>query len=298
MQNMIPNMIKNKNQDTCQDTYDMCQDLNQKIDDIIQFISDKIPEKPTIGMILGSGLGGIADSFTDKVVIPYAKIPHLPSSSAPSHAGNLVFGRMANTNKYLMVMQGRLHLYEGHSAQIATILVRVMGKLGVKTVFITCAAGGLNHQFHAGGLMLINDHINFSGINPLIGTNLNNFGPRFPNMFDIYTPRLRDIVLATALDLKISLNCGVYASILGPMYATRAELQFLIDNRCDAIGMSVVQEAIIAAHCKMDILGLAVITDMALPFATTHATEQEVVKAGIQALDRVTTLFSSVLNIL
>ena len=272
--------------------------LNQKINDVVEFINNKLQQnsliKPTIGMVLGSGLGGMADSLDDKIIIPYADIPHLPNSSAPSHAGNLVFGRMGNT--YLMVMQGRLHLYEGHSAQMATILVRVMCKLGIKTIIITCAAGGLNSKFNAGSLMLISDHINFSGTNPLIGTNLNDFGPRFPNMFDIYTPHLREIAVTTAHNLGITINTGVYAGILGPMYATRAELQFLIDSHCDAIGMSVVQEAIVAAHCKMNILGLAVITDMALPNADKHATEDEVVDAGNKARQQVHTLLNGIIS--
>lgn len=255
-------------------------DLNAKIHDITDFIlsNTKSNIQFDFGIILGSGLGELIDSMEEKVTISYSAIPHLPVSTAPGHAGNLVLGKLGGRN--FITMQGRLHLYEGHSPIEATLLVRVMKLLGVKTLFITCAAGGLNNSFHAGDIMLISDHINFSGINPLVGQNLNGFGPRFPGMFDIYTPELQQLAHKSAINVNIRLCQGIYAAILGPAYATRAELQFLINNHCDAIGMSVVQEAMIAAHSGMQILALAAITDMALPYAKHHATEQEVIDSA------------------
>jgi len=252
--------------------------LNQKINDIVNFISNKLTEKPQIGMILGSGLGNIVDSIKDKIILPYSDIPHLPQINAPGHAGNLILGQISK--KPFIIMQGRFHLYEGHSPQAATLLVRAMKKLGVDKLIITCAAGGMNIRFQAGEIMVITDHINFTGTNPLIGLNLDEFGPRFPNMFDIYTKKLQKIVQKVAVDHQIRLCKGVYAGYLGPTYSTRAELAFYLGSKCDAVGMSVVQEAIVAAHCNMQILGLAAITDIALPNVIKHATEAEVIATG------------------
>lgn len=258
----------------------IANEMQQKIIDIVDFISNKIKHRPELGMVLGSGLGELVEDIEDKIVIPYSDIPHLPLSTAPGHAGNLVLGALYG--KGIITMQGRLHIYEGHHPASAVLLVRAMKLIGIDRLFITCAAGGLNNSFAAGDIMLISDHINFSGTNPLLGENLNSFGPRFPGMFDIYTPSLQHIARKAALEVKVRLREGVYAAILGPAYATRAELQFLINNHCDAIGMSVVQEAIAAAHAGMQILGLAAITDMALPYKLHHATEQEVIESGKQ----------------
>jgi purine-nucleoside phosphorylase len=257
------------------------QELNNKINAIHQFILTKLPNQINLelGIILGSGLGQLVDGVEQKIVIPYQEIPHLPISTAPGHAGNLVIGKLSG--KWVMVMQGRLHVYEGYSPIDATLLIRVMKLLGIGKLVITCAAGGLNTNFKAGQIMLISDHINFSGANPLLGENLSNFGPRFPVMFDVYTPRLITLAQQVALQLNFHLNVGVYAAILGPAYATRAELQFLINNHCDAIGMSVVHEAMIAAHSEMEVLGLAAITDMALPYSGHgHSSGDEVVSSA------------------
>ena len=268
------------------------QIINQKIDDIVNFIKNKTRIQPQIGLILGSGLGNIADSIEADITIPYSEIPHIPASTAPGHAGRLIIGKLDGKN--FITMQGRLHLYEGHTPQTSTLLVRAMKKMGVNTLFITAAAGGLNYHFHTGEIMLITDHINFTGHTPLLGENLDNFGPRFCNMFDIYTESLQKIARKAAIDNRIQLCQGVYAGILGPQYATRAELRFLLQNNCDAIGMSVVQEAIVAAHCGMQILGLAAITDMALPYATHHVSELEVVEQAKLASDKVKILITEV----
>lgn len=270
--------------------------LNQQIDDIVEFITSKVDIKPQIGLILGSGLGAVADSINGEAQtkIPYSDIPHIPVSTAPGHAGNLIIGKLGGKN--VIAMQGRLHLYEGNTPQAATILVRAMKRLGVETLIITAAAGGLNHNFSAGEIMLITDHINFTGQSPLTGQNLSNFGPRFCNMFDIYTKELQILARQIALKNHLQLFQGVYASIAGPQYGTRSELQMLINHNCDAIGMSVVPEAIVAAHSSMKILGLAGITDMALPHATHHATEEEVVIAGKKLADKMKLLISEILH--
>ncbi len=258
----------------------MEKNLEQKINDIVVYIKELVKETPKIGLILGSGLGELANELEHSTIIPYKNIPHIPISTAPGHSGNLIVGKQAG--KTLIAMQGRLHLYEGYSPQLATILIRAMKILGIETLILTCAAGGLNKNFNAGDIMLINDHINFSGTNPLVGQNLDSFGPRFPGMFDIYTPKLQQLALEIAAKNTIDLKQGIYAGILGPTFATRAELQFLINNNCDAIGMSIVQEAVIAAHSQIQILGLAAITDMALPDSNHHATHDEVMKSGRQ----------------
>ncbi len=268
--------------------------INEQIADITKFLNFQVKDKPEFGMILGSGLGELSDDVTDKITIPYSAIPHLPQSTAPGHAGNLIFGKLGG--RQVVMMQGRLHIYEGHLPVSATLLIRAMKLLGVHTLFITCAAGGLNNTFKVGDIMLIEDHINFSGTNPLLGENLNNFGPRFLGMFDIYTPALREIVLNVAITSNIRLCQGVYAAILGPVYGTRAELQMYVNNHCDAIGMSLVHEAIIAAHSGMKILGLAAITDLALPYATHHATEQEVIDAGKRTQTKFKALLLAILS--
>lgn len=269
-------------------------DLNHKVNDILDFIRSKITVKCELGMILGSGLGELVNQIEDAVTISYKDIPHLPSSTAPGHSGNLIFGKIQG--KSVVVMQGRLHVYEGYSPIEATLLVRVMKLLGVKDLIITCAAGGLNDLFTAGDIMLITDHVNFSGTNPLVGENLDNFGPRFIGMFDIYTKKLQTLATQEALDLKIKLCSGVYAAILGPMYATRSELQLYIDSNCDAIGMSVVHEAIIAAHAGINILGLAAITDMALPYSNHHATGEEVIESGKKIQGNMIKLLNNIIH--
>jgi purine-nucleoside phosphorylase len=268
--------------------------LSQKIQEITQFLQDKITQKPQIGLILGSGLGELVNSIQDKIVIPYTEIPHLPRASAPGHAGNLILGKIGN--KQFITMQGRFHLYEGHSPQNATILVRVMKNLGVNTLFITCAAGSLNREYNAGDIMLITDHFSLFGASPLTGANLDEFGPRFPGMFDIYTENLQKIAIEVATKEQIRLNKGVYGLISGPAYATRTELQALINNGCDAVGMSVTHEATVAAHANMQILGLAALTDMALPYANHHANENEVIEMGKKISIKFKTLIMGIIN--
>lgn len=252
--------------------------LAQQIDEVVTYLKSAAPFAPEIGVIMGTGLGGYAKNITIVKTIPYGEIPHLPYATAPGHSGNLIFGTVEG--KKVVAMQGRLHMYEGNAPQTASILVRAMKKLGIHTIIISCASGGLNRLFKAGDIMLIDDHINLTGMSPLTGTNLDEFGPRFPVMFDIYDKKLGELAHKIALEQQIELRTGVYVGYSGPHYCTRAELKYFTQIGGDAVGMSVVHEVITAAHAGIRILGLAAITDMALPYAEAHATEDEVIESG------------------
>lgn len=247
-----------------------------KIAETAKFLRERTLIQPKVAMILGSGLGELAKELEGAEVVPYAEVPHFPTSTAPGHAGNLVFGLLGG--QPVVMMQGRFHTYEGYTPQQVTFPVRVFKALGVETLVVTCATGGLNRAFKAGDLMLIKDHLNLTGNNPLIGPNDSEAGPRFPVMFDAYRSDLRAIAKAVATEQGTTLHEGVYAGITGPAFFTPAELQHLITVGADSIGMSTVYETITAVHCGLKVLGLGLISDMALPDADHHATEQEVLE--------------------
>ncbi|MCX8514445.1 MAG: purine-nucleoside phosphorylase [Burkholderiales bacterium] len=247
--------------------------IEQQINEITNYIKSKVKSVPEIGIILGTGLGNFVSVINQQTVIPYAQIPYLPSTTAPGHYGNLIFGEIEQ--KSVIVMQGRFHLYEGISPHIATILVRVMKNLGVKLLINTCASGGLNKNFDAGELLLVTDHINLTAVNPLTGENLENFGPRFPVMFDVYDHQFGDLLKTIALENKIKLHSGVYVGISGPCFCTRAESKFYSQIGADVIGMSLVQEVMVAAHSNIRVLAVATITDMALFYSHEHKTNEE-----------------------
>lgn len=232
--------------------------------------------KPEYGMILGSGLGVLAEEVDNATVIPYSEIPDFPQSTAPGHAGNLVLGTLSG--KPVVMMQGRFHTYEGYTQQEVTLPVAVMHELGAKTLIVTCATGGLNYNFKAGDVMLIRDHINFTGSNPLVGHNDDAVGPRFPVMFDAYTPELRQLAHSVALEQDIRLHEGVYCGITGPVFFTPAELRMLMKWGSDTIGMSTVPEVIVAVHRGMKVLGLALVSDIAIPDSGHHATGEDVLR--------------------
>lgn len=258
-------------------------------------ILEKSSVKPEYGIILGSGLGKLAESVTQATVIPYAEIPQFPVSTAPGHAGNLVIGQWGGKN--VVVMQGRIHIYEGYSAQEVTYPVAIMKELGIHSVIVTCAAGGLNYNFSAGDLMLIRDHINFTGTNPLIGPNDETLGPRFPVMFDAYTPALRHKAHEIALQQGIRLHEGVYCGITGPVFFTPAELRMLMQWGCDAIGMSTVPEVIMAVHRGLKVLGIALISDIAIPDATQHhATSEEILSIVQKSSEKFSRLLVAILE--
>jgi purine-nucleoside phosphorylase len=240
----------------------------------ISFIQQKTPFEPDIAIILGSGLGPLADEVDTRAIIPYSEIPGFATSTAPGHEGKLFLGTLAGKN--VVAMKGRVHYYEGYGAQKTTFPVRVMNMLGASTLLVSNACGGLNPNWQAGDLMLQQDFINFTGDSPLIGPNDENQGPRFPVMFDCYDPAYNELARVTARQENILLREGVYLAISGPAYATRAELRMFRAFGADAIGMSTVHEVMVARHMGMRVLGLSTVTDMAIPDGHEHADEQAV----------------------
>lgn len=236
--------------------------LLQRMEEAKSYIQSQTNVQPQIGLILGSGLGELANDIHDAVRIPYESIPHFPVSTVEGHAGQLVTGRLHN--KTVIAMQGRFHYYEGYSMQEVTFPVRVMKALGVDHLIVTNACGGMNPDFKPGDLMLIKDHLNMTGANPLIGSNEAELGPRFPDMSRAYTPELLELVRETAKSLGIAVQQGVYAGITGPTYMTPAELKMLRKLGGDAVGMSTVPEVIVASHMAMKVIGISCVTDMAI----------------------------------
>ena len=252
---------------------------SQEIEAAAELIRGRTPVRPKVGVVLGSGLGAFADLLQHSVRIPYRDIPGLPVSTAVGHAGELVLGSIGANGKAaadLAVMSGRFHLYEGYTAQQVVSGIRLFRELGVTKVVLTCAAGGMRLDYAEGALVLISDHINLQGANPLVGANNPQLGPRFPDMTDAYSTRLRQLALATAADLLIPLPEGVYAGVLGPNYETPAEIRFLQTIGGDLVGMSTVAEAIAANHLGMDVLGIACVTNLAAGLAPGKLMHDEV----------------------
>jgi purine-nucleoside phosphorylase len=239
-------------------------------------IRARIPEVPEVAIVLGSGLGDFADALGDGVTMPYGELPHWPASRVIGHAGKLVVGRSGG--RTIAALAGRCHLYEGHDAGRVAFAVRALKLLGVKTLILTNAAGGVNTTFSQGALMVIDDHINLMGQNPLVGDNDERFGARFPDMTEVYSSRLRGIADRAAKTQGFQLPHGVYAALMGPSYETPAEIRYLRTIGADAVGMSTVPEAIVARHMKIDVLGISCITNMAagvLPQALDHSEVME-----------------------
>jgi purine-nucleoside phosphorylase len=236
--------------------------------------------EPRLVAVLGSGLGGVVELLdaSPRVTVPYRDIPHVPGAGVEGHAGELVAGTVAGMPA--MVLSGRAHPYEGYSHREATLLLRAVLALGPLTVVLTNAAGGLNPAFDPGDVMLITDHLNLSGDNPLLGPNLDRFGPRFPPMTDAYAPALRDAALESAARAGVELRQGVYVMLSGPSYETRAEMRMLRGLGADAVGMSTVHEVIVARHAGVDVLGFSLITNKATDDVETGATHEEVIEMG------------------
>lgn len=251
------------------------QEIQNRIKEATAYLKKKVSATPEFALILGSGLGALADKAENTTVVPYHDIPGFPVSTAPGHKGNLVFGTLGG--KSVVLMQGRFHTYEGYTQAECTIPVAVFKEIGVHTLLVTAATGGLNYNHKAGDLMLIRDHINFTGTNPLVGPNDPAVGPRFPVMFDCYDPEYRDLIKQVAMKEQISLHEGVYCAINGPVFFTKAELRMLMKLGADSIGMSTVPEVIVARHRGMRAAGIAVISDIAIPDSGHHASEEEVI---------------------
>lgn len=257
------------------------------------YLEAKIRSRPAIGVVLGSGLGAFADALSDSTHIPYADIPGWPRSTAIGHAGKLVFGNLGSTE--VVVMSGRAHLYEGYSPARVTYGVRIFHMLGVRSLVLTNAAGGVNVSYQQGGLVLISDHINLQGVNPLVGANEDDFGPRFPDMSDAYSRGYRKIAKDTAAELGIALDEGVYAALSGPSYETPAEIRYLRTIGADLVGMSTVPEVIVANHMSMKVLAISCVTNMAAGVLPQKINHDEVLETGARVRDTLLRLLKTVL---
>lgn len=243
-----------------------------------KFVQSKTKLRPRIALVLGSGLGGFADEFAGAVKIPYAKIPHFPQSTAIGHAGQLVLGTVEGVE--VAGMQGRVHLYEGYSVKDVAFPVRVFARLGVQAMVLTNAAGGIKKDFTQGRLVVISDHINLQGVNPLSGPNEESFGPRFPDMSTAYDRQFRALTLAEGRRLGINLGEGVYAALAGPSYETPAEIRYLRAIGADLVGMSTVPEVIAARHSGLRVLGISCVTNAAAGVLDQPLDHQEVLETA------------------
>jgi len=269
-------------------------DLRERIDDAVLFIRTRTRARPPIGIILGTGLGGLAKEMRKETVIDYADIPHFPVSTVESHHGKLIFGTLAG--KKVVAMQGRFHKYEGYTLQQVTFPVRVMKFLGVERLLISNAAGALNPLFRKGDVMVMTDHINLLGDNPLIGPNDESLGPRFPDMSEPYDRKLIALAERAALDLKIGVQKGVYVAMQGPNLETKAEYRFLRTIGADAVGMSTVPEDIVAVHMGIRVLGFSILTDECFPDALKPVTLPEVLKVAAKAEPKMTAIMKEVVR--
>jgi purine-nucleoside phosphorylase len=256
-------------------------DLYDKITAAAAFIAERWDRKPAVGIILGSGLGGVTAAITEKVTIPYESIPNFARSTAAGHAGQLVCGLLEGVP--VVVMEGRMHAYEGYPLAQITFPVRVVQRLGASLLIVTNACGGMNPQYRAGDIMVIDDHINLMNDNPLVGINDDRLGPRFPDMSAPYTPELIDAALAVARREDFAAHRGVYVAVTGPNLETRAEYRFLRTIGADVVGMSTVPEVIVAVHAGLRVLGLSVVTDMCLPDHLEAATVEKILAVARSA---------------
>jgi purine-nucleoside phosphorylase len=248
-----------------------------------KYIEGLTSVRPPVAVVLGSGLGAFADELTDRLDLPYGEIPGWPGSTAIGHAGKLIFGKLGALD--VAVMAGRAHLYEGYSPAQVTYGVRVLGALGVRSVVFTNAAGGINLTLERGGLVLISDHINLQGCNPLVGPNDETIGPRFPDMSEAYSRAYRETAKQVAQELCIPMSEGVYAAMLGPSYETPAEIRYLRTIGADVVGMSTVAEVIVANHIGMRVLGISCVTNMAAGILPQKISHEEVIETGAMVRD-------------
>ena len=269
--------------------------LSTRIQNAVAYIRSRTDAQPELGMILGSGLGDFADTLENRLVIPFDQIPDFPTATVPGHTGAFVFG--TKHGKSIVCLQGRLHYYEGHPMPVLTMPVRIFAKLGVKMLLLTNAAGGVNKDYRPGDLMLITDHINYSGANPLIGAYEPDFGPRFPDVSDLYSSSLRMKVKLAAVDAGIGLRQGVYMMFSGPNYETPAEIRMARILGADAVGMSTVPEALVAAQCGIQVLGISCITNLAAGVSPNKLSHQEVMETAAMVHDKFHSLVDLIVKI-
>ncbi len=264
--------------------------LYERAEHAARTVRARLTIEPRIAIVLGSGLGGFADDFEDAVRIPYEEIPGFPRSTAEGHAGRLVAGNVDSVP--VLAMQGRVHYYEGYLLEEVTFPIRTFKLLGIKTLVLTNASGGINVQLTQGGLMVITDHLNLMGDNPLRGPNDERFGPRFPDMSAVYAPALQELVVEEAKAIGVEVRRGIYGGLSGPSYETPAEIHLLRTLGADAVGMSTVPEAIVARHMDMEVLGISCITNMAAGISDEPINHAEVMATG----DRVRGTFTQLLR--
>jgi purine-nucleoside phosphorylase len=274
----------------------MTPDLFTRAESAAAFLLSQTTLRPEIGLVLGSGLGSFADDLADAVRIPYAHIPTFPRSTAVGHAGQLVIGKLGGTGDIpVAVMQGRVHLYEGYSAAEVAFPVRGLGRAGIRALILTNAAGGINVEYGQGALVILRDHINLQGQNPLTGANDERFGPRFPDMTYTYAKRYREIALEEMKKLAIPPREGVYAALAGPSYETPAEIRYLRIIGADLVGMSTVPEAIAARHMGMSVLAISCVTNMAAGILDRALVHEEVLEVGRRVTGQLIALLRAVL---
>ena len=269
-------------------------ELRKQIDEAFNYIRKHSSLEPTIGIVLGTGLGDLAKEIDQDIVLSYEDIPHFPISTVETHEGKLIFGKI--TNRSVVAMQGRFHYYEGYTMQQITFPIRVMKFLGVKTLVISNACGGMNPLFRKGHLMIIDDHINLIGDNPLIGKNDDELGPRFPDMSEPYSKRLIQLAEEIALEEKLKIQKGVFVAVAGPNLETRAEYRFLRNIGADVVGMSTVPEVIVARHMNFEVFGISVITDECFPDALEPASVPDIIKTANNAQPYLTLLMKKLIE--
>lgn len=271
----------------------MERDLLQPIDEVVRFVRSRTDLRPDVGIILGSGLGAFADRFSEATAIPYAEIPGFPTSSVPGHAGRLVIGKLGSAT--VVAMQGRVHYYEGYSPAQVVFPARVLCRLGIRALVVTNAAGGIRRDLAPGDLMRITDHLNLSGMNPLLGPNDERLGPRFPDMSTAYDPALGGLLDEVAAGLGTELKSGVYACLSGPSYETPAEIRMLRILGADAVGMSTVPEVIAATHMGVKVVGISCITNYAAGIGDKPLSHEEVAEVADRVADRFAALLGAFL---
>lgn len=272
----------------------MATDILAQLKETTSFIKNIFPARPEIGIVLGSGLGNLAKEIIIEKEISYSAIPNFPVSTVEGHQGKLIFGKLSG--KFVVAMSGRFHYYEGYSAQQVVFPIRVLKFLGVETLLISNAAGGINPSFKVGDLMIIKDHISLLTVNPLIGKNYEELGLRFPDMSEPYNKKLISKIKSIAAKLNIPLKEGVYAGVTGPTFETRAEYKFLHFAGGDVVGMSTVQEVIAAVHAGLKVIAISVITDMGIREEDNIITHQEVLEAAANAEPKLAAIFKQLIS--
>lgn len=266
----------------------------KQLEETVSFVEKRLSDRPEIAVVLGSGLGPLAELIETPVRIPYAEIPHFAVSTVSGHAGELIFGSLKG--RRVICMNGRVHYYEGYSFAEITFPIKLFKQLGVKTLILTNAVGGIKTSFAAGDLMIISDHLNLMGSNPLIGANNNALGPRFPDMSEVYSRRLQELARKTGKEIGLDLKTGVFAALTGPSYETPAEIRMLSILGADAVGMSVVPEAIIGNHMGLELLAISCVTNAAAGIQDQKLSHEDVQETAARITDDFTRLVSRIIE--